>query len=130
MIGRVQSISPGAYAIEDGPVQPCPDGSSGRHLHLTARTQPEAHPLTDVVIDDRAGRICTMRFNLVRGNAFSLTGVFDLNFGDRDDYWVVIDGNAQVVFRIFGLGAKHASMEFRYTNFVFAAEPPDPKLAS
>jgi hypothetical protein len=99
-------------------------------LHLTAQVSPASHPLTDVVIDAHAGRICTMRFNLVRGNAFSLTGVFDLNFGERSGYWVVVDGAANVVFRVFGLGAKHASMSFAYTDFVFAAQPPDPLLAS
>jgi hypothetical protein len=130
VIGRVQSISPGAYRIEDGPTETCPDGQAGRHLHLTAQISPETHPLTDVVIDDRAGRICTMRFNLVRGNAFSLTGVFDLDFGDRSGYWVVVDGAANVEFRVFGLGAKHASMRFAYTDFVFATQPPDPILAT
>jgi hypothetical protein len=130
VIGRSIAVAPGAYRIEDGPPAACPDGTPGRHLHLTAIVTPETHPLTDVVIDDRANRICTMRFNLVRGGAFSLTGVFDLDFGDREGYWVVVDGSARVIFRVFGIGAKHASMTFTYTGFAFSAQPPDPLLAS
>ena len=130
VIGRTLAIAPGAYRIEDGAPLACPDTKPGRHLRLTALVSPQSHPLTDVVIEDENGRICSMRFNLARGNAFSLTGTFDLDFGDRGCFWVVVDGAAPVLLRAFGIGAKHASMTLDYANFTFATEPPDPQLAS
>jgi hypothetical protein len=130
VIGRTIAIAPGAYRIDDGDPQSCPSGESGRHLHLTALVNPATHPLTDVVIESVSGRICTMRFNLARGNTFSLTGTFDLDFDERGGYWVVIDGSARVLMRAFGIGAKHASMTFAYTNFTFPAQPPEPQLAA
>jgi hypothetical protein len=130
VIGRTLAIAPGAYRIEDGAPLACPDTKPGRHLHLTALVSPQTHPLTDVVIEDENGRICSMRFNLARGNAFSLTGTFELDFADRGGYWVVVDGAAHVLLRAFGIGAKHASMTLDYANFTFPTESPDPQLAS
>jgi hypothetical protein len=130
VIGRTTAIAPGAYRIEDGDPQPCPNAAPGRHLHLTALIDPATHPLTDIIIENAGGRICTMRFNLARGSTFSLTGTFDLDFDERGGYWVVVNGSAHVLLRAFGIGAKHASMTFDYTNFAFSAQPPDPQLAA
>jgi hypothetical protein len=125
VIGRVASIAPSAYRIEDGAPEACPGGDPGRHLHLTALRSPEKYPLTDVIVDGASQRICRMSFDLGKSSAFSLTGTFQLDFGESSGYWMVKDGTAHLLFRLFGFGTKHADVNFVYQDVTVSPTASD-----
>jgi hypothetical protein len=88
---------------------------------LTAVRSPQRYPLTDVVIDVATQRICMMRFNLGSTGALALTGSFQLDFGEQSGYWVIKTDTAHLLFRVFGMGTKHADVKFVYTDVTFPA---------
>ncbi|HET9095423.1 MAG TPA: hypothetical protein VFN37_02075, partial [Candidatus Baltobacteraceae bacterium] len=63
-IATLSVMAPGAYRISEGGAQQCPDGSPGHHLQMAARRDIDAHPLTDVTIDEHTMRICSFRFRI------------------------------------------------------------------
>jgi len=119
VIGRVIALKPSAYRIEDGVAEDCPNAAPGRHLHLIAVRLPQKYPLTDVVVERETQRICMMRFNLGESGALSLTGSFQLDFGEASGYWVIKTDTAHLLFRIFGMGTKHADVKFVYDDITF-----------
>jgi hypothetical protein len=123
-IGSVRALNPGGYIVHDAAAAACPDGRPGRHLRLVARTDPQQHPLTDVVIDD-AHRFCEMRFNIGQTSMVSLTGDFELRLGSVGDYWMTTGGTARFLFRAFGIGAKRATVNFTYADFGFLGSEAD-----
>jgi hypothetical protein len=132
VIGSVRALNAGDYVVEDAPAATCPDGRAGRPLRLVARTDPEHHPLTEVIVDAE-NRFCTMRFNIGQTSMVSLTGDFELHFGSVGDYWLTTDGSARFLFRAFGVGAKRATVKFTYGDFGFPssdAEIPAPAVPS
>ncbi|GAC1408270.1 MAG: hypothetical protein NVSMB64_16290 [Candidatus Velthaea sp.] len=113
-IGIVHAIGTAFYHVEDAGDAACASGSAARHLHLTAWNDARTHPVTDVYVDSASNRICMLRFNLGSASALSLTGSFELHFATVEKYWLVVDGEAQLLYRTFGIGAKHASLHIKY----------------
>jgi hypothetical protein len=119
----VDALSPGAYIVDDGGAQSCPNGAPGEHLQLRPRWDPMNHPLTDVVIDDDSSRFCSMRFGIASSGAmYTLTGYIELHFSSVANYWLVTGGNGNVGMQIFGRTYKQAPLAFAYTYLAFAPE--------
>jgi hypothetical protein len=115
-IAVVSVVNPGAYDVSYAGNATCPSGAPGLHLRLVARTDPRAHPLTDVTVDPNTMRFCSMRFNIGNASGISLTGSFELHFGDRQGYWLVTDASSNLLFRLFGFGTKHAHLDLTYSD--------------
>jgi hypothetical protein len=128
-IGGVVAMYPASYVVMDAGDASCPNGVAGRRLHLVARSDPETHPLTDVVVDPAANRFCSMRFNMGRASLVSLTGSFELHFGQVAGYWLTTDGTADILIR-FGFGVKRAHLTFAYSNFTFPPTIPDERFTA
>jgi hypothetical protein len=116
VIGHIRAIGTAFYRVEDAGSTVCPSGSVGRHLKLTPWRGPQDHPLTDVVVDAPSNRICRMRFNLGNKSTLSLTGTYETRFADFDGYWLVSGSDATLLYRVFGIGAKHAKLHFTYEH--------------
>ncbi len=129
-IATLTVMAPGAYEITDAGPGTCPNGSAGNRLHLVARRDPDGHPLTDVVLDSSTNRFCTMRFNVGHGGLMSLTGSFELHFGEVNGYWIIKDGVAQFLLRTFGFGAKNATITFDYQDISYPKSVPDSMFPS
>ena len=122
-IGRITSLAPSSYRIEDGAPQTCASRPA-RHLRFTPLRDAATHPLTDIVIDDETRRVCRMRFRVATASALSLTGDVRVEFGERNGYWLVTGGGGDYVLRFFGLGMKHASMTFSIGDVTVAETRP------
>lgn len=125
-IAYVTAVSAGAYNVSDAGSDKCSNGDSGYKAHLSPRSDPSAHPLTDVVIDTQTRRFCSMRFALRGGSgALNTTGFVELHFGQVGNYWLVTDGLSDIEARVFGLGFRHASITFTHANLVMPASLPE-----
>lgn len=82
----------------------CSNGDEGHALHLVARRDPQAHPLTDAVVDVQTGGFCEMRFGFRQSGPLSATGVMDLNLN-----------------RVGG----HITSQVDYRGFTFPATLPE-----
>ena len=129
-IAVVAAVNPGAYDVSYSGNAACPSGTPGLHLRLIARTDPRVHPLTDVTIDPITMRFCSMRFNIGNASGISLTGSFELHFGDRQGYWLVTDASSNLLFRLFGFGAKHAQLNLTYSNFEISGDGSETALGT
>jgi hypothetical protein len=118
-IASVTAIDPGGYSITDGGSAPCEGGTPGHKLLLRALRDPEAHPLTSVVIAPASMRFCTMDFRLGASSALSFAGTFALHLGDVGGNWLVTDGTADFFIRMLGISASHTRISFGYSNFAF-----------
>lgn len=125
VIAVVEVLGPNYYdAIDAGPLA-CSDGRPGHHLHLIARSDPVAHPLTDVVIDETSSRFCTMRFHQVVKSGPN-NGFFDidLHFADKNGYYLINDGRVTGGLRIYMLTALHLDTTFTYEDVQFPPSLP------
>ena len=124
-IGTVVAVDSKDYVIERLAPEACTyDGSAGDHLKLRARTDPVAHPLTDVVIDS-TGRFCAMTFSLGSPSAMSFRGTFRLNFAPVGSYWMIVGGRGEFGVRIFGISTSRSDIDLAYDTFQFPSALPD-----
>ncbi|MGC8486206.1 MAG: hypothetical protein ACP5O6_11350, partial [Candidatus Baltobacteraceae bacterium] len=124
-IAVVSAISPGAYRIEDRGAALCPDGSPGHALHLTALYDPSVHTLSQVVIDAKTMRICSLRFNIFATLvALSLGGYVQMNFGEVGKYWIVRNSKIEIAIHTFAIQVKHGSATIAYTAMNFPKSIP------
>jgi hypothetical protein len=122
----VTAIGPGYYRAEDGGAVSCADGRAGHHLHMVARSDPKAHPLTDVVIDTQTMRFCSMRFHESLGNVLlGMSFDVDLHFGTVDGYYVITNGAVVGVGKALLVPALHLATAFRYDDTQTPASLPD-----
>jgi hypothetical protein len=120
VIGRIQSLASSGYRIEDGAPEQCANNARPtRHLHFTPLLAAATHPLTDIVIDDESKRVCEMRFRVATVSSLTVTGYVRIDFGERGAYWMVTGGGGDYVLRFFGIGVKHAAMNFAILNPTF-----------
>lgn len=127
-IAIVSALSPGAYYVEDAGAQACPGGEPGRHLHLKPRFDPANHPLSDVVVDSKSERFCSMRFTLQSsGLVYAMNGWMELHFGQVGAYWLVTGGNGNIGMQFFGQQYKSSPIAFSYSNLAF--EPVHVQIA-
>jgi len=117
VIGRVVAVNSKDYIITRGPSESCPgDTAASDHLHLVAKNNAEAHPLTDVVVNS-AGLFCTMRFSLGARSALSFRGAFRLDFGMVDKFWLVRSGTADFAIRALGISTLRSHVVFSYLDY-------------
>lgn len=122
VLATVTAIVPSAYDITDGGDTTCPSGSVGHALRLQARIQPATHPLREAIVDNSSGLICELNFD-VRGDGgvMGMTGSAQINFENVQDRWLATDGHVYMQIRLFGLGVKHSSIDFRRVDIKFAS---------
>lgn len=123
-IATVTAVSPAAYDVFDRGAAACPSGTPGHALHLVAVSNPDEHPLTDVIIETTTMRFCMMRFSLVNAvvAGTGAKGDMTVNFAESNGYWSVIHGHAVLSLRMLGVSLKHFVLDTSYTNMQYPAE--------
>jgi hypothetical protein len=111
-IASVAAISPLFYRVEDAGTRPCAGVGFGRALHLIARTSIQKHPLTDVILDPQTGRFCSMTFVVKESGVAGITGHYTIDFAPFGSYWLVSHGTIVIDVRLFGVAAKHTTLEW------------------
>lgn len=124
IIGTVVALGPGIYNVEDRGDQACSNGDPGHALHLWSRTNNPRQTLTDVVIDLRSLRFCSVRFAVHGGGVMGGTVVIEEHFADIGGYWVQTDGFLEGTARIAGIRALHGVWRYRMSDFQFPASVP------
>lgn len=125
-IASITALAPAAYEVFDRGAAACPSGTQGHALHLIARSNPDEHPLTDVVIETSTMRICFMRFSLVNAvlAGTGAKGDMAVDFGESNGYWAVTHGHAVLSLRMLGVSLKHFSLDMSYAGMQYPAELP------
>lgn len=125
-IASVTAVAPAAYDVFDDGAAKCPDGSAGHALHLIARSTPDEHPLTDVIIETATMRFCMMRFNLVNAviAGTGAKGDATVNFGESNGYWSVTHGHLVFSLRMLGVSLKHFALDTSYSDFRYPQNLP------
>jgi hypothetical protein len=123
-IGTVVAIGPGIYNVEDRGAVACPSGEPGHALHLWSRTNNPSQTLSDVVIELRSMRFCTIRFGVRGGAGVGGTGIYEQHFADIGGYWMMTDGLVDVTARVVGIAAGHGVWRYRYSDFTFPDSLP------
>jgi hypothetical protein len=124
-IGSVSAISPLYYQVFDEGTRTCAGLGDGRALHLVARHDVQAHPLTDVVLDPATGRFCSMTFVLKESGLAGITGHYTIDFAPFGAYWLVSDGLIDINVRLFGIAAKHATLHWAISDVATPPSIPD-----
>ncbi len=131
IVAIVRAIDEHRYALRDGGDAPCADGRPGRKLYAAARSQPQDHPLTEVVVDARSRHFCTMRFHeLISGPTLAFDLQIELHLAPVGSYYLITDGDVSGAVRPYrrpGWFQMHAV--FRYDRFEFPATLPDSLFA-
>ena len=126
VIGTVVALGPGIYNIEDRGATTCPNGNPGHALHLWSRTNDRRHQLSDVVIELKSMRFCTVRFGTRVDGGISFAATFEQHFADVGGYWMQTDGLAEATQRIAGISAMHSVWRYRFLDTRYPdALPPD-----
>jgi hypothetical protein len=113
-IATLTIMAPGAYRVSDAGSQQCPDGSPGRHLQFAAKDDWARHPLTDITVDERTMRFCSMRFRIDPKHIRGGTGTVQVDYGDVDGYWLLTHTSVDFLARLFGIGIHHFGVDFTY----------------
>ncbi|HVA28031.1 MAG TPA: hypothetical protein VNF68_07610 [Candidatus Baltobacteraceae bacterium] len=116
VIAVVQAINTGAYSVQDRGSEPCENGHLGRHIHLAARGDGDAHPATDLTVDTTTGDICTMRFELRRTQFFALRGSVEIHYERVGAYLLASDGRIRLHSDIQGVGRRRIDVSFVYSD--------------
>ena len=124
VIGTVVALGPGIYNVEDRGDRACPNGDPGHALHLWSRTNNPRHTLSDVVIDLRSLRFCSVRFAVNDGGAIGGNVIIEEHFADVGGYWLQSDGFLEGTARIAGIKALHGVWRYRMSDFQFPDSVP------
>ncbi|HEV2643306.1 MAG TPA: hypothetical protein VGT98_11385 [Candidatus Elarobacter sp.] len=123
-IGMVSVMGPAIYDIEDRGSAPCPNGDSGRALHLTRRDKDPHHQLSDVIVDLQSMNFCMMRF--ATPSAFGFHGTVEVHYANVGGYWMQTDGLLDGTIRAFGVSMHHGTWHYRLVDMQFpSALPPE-----
>jgi hypothetical protein len=120
-IASVSVMGPGIYIVTDRGPAVCANGDAGHALHLTPRRRDPRRQLTDVVVDLRSMRFCTVRFTW---SAWSFTSIVEQRYANVGGYWIVSDGSIDGTFRTFGIATHHFVWTYRLTGVSFPQEMP------
>lgn len=125
-IASITALAPAAYEVFDRGPAACPSGTQGHALHLVARSNPDEHPLTDVVVETSTMRFCFMRFSLVNAVAAGTGAKGDMavDFGESNGYWTVTHGHAVLSLRMLGVSVKHFTLDMAYADMRYPSELP------
>lgn len=121
-------MSPSLYNIEDRGPAPCANGDAGHALHLWSRARNVMHQLSDVVIDTRSMRFCTIRYSVA--DTFGYHGIVEQHFGDVGGYWMQTDGLLDGTLRVMGIAVHHGIWRYRLTDMQFPPELEIPEIAN
>jgi hypothetical protein len=113
-IATLTVLAPGAYRVTDAGAQPCPDGSAGHHLQFAAKGDWTRHPLTDITVDERTMRFCSVVFRIDPQHIHGATGTVQLDYADTGGYWLETHNRVVVLARLFGIGVRHLNIEAYY----------------
>lgn len=117
-IATLTVLAPEAYVVTDAGPQPCPDGTPGHHLQFAARTDIVRHPLTDVTVDQRTMRFCSIGFRFDSQHVHGGTATAELHFANVDGYWLQTDSHIDIVARAVGvaLARAHITVSYHYRS--------------
>jgi hypothetical protein len=119
-IAAVQAMGLAFYDAQDGGAANCANGDAAHRIHLIARRDPIDHPLTDVVIDQRTNRFCSVRLGMHQSVvAAGYSGTIDLNIEDVNGQSLVRSVMVDFLVRAMGVGVKHFTMRLDYDDFAF-----------
>lgn len=113
-IATLTVMAPGAYRVSDAGAQRCPDGSAGHHLQFAAKGDWTRHPLTDITVDERSMRFCSVVFRIDPQHIRGGTATVELDYADVDGYWLETRTHVDVLGRLFGIGISHANVDADY----------------
>jgi hypothetical protein len=120
-IAAVSVMGPGIYAVADRGPAVCANGDAGHALHLTPRRRDPRRQLTDVVVDLKSMRFCTLRFTW---STLSLTSTVEQHYANAGGYWIVNDGSIDGTFRTLGIATHHFIWTYRLTGVSFPQDIP------
>ncbi len=123
-IGTVVALGPGIYNVEDRGDRACTNGDPGRALHLWSRTNNPRQTLSDVIIDLRSMRLCTIRFGQRGGVGFTANGILEEHFADVGGYWLLTDSSIELTERVAGIATGHGVWRYRLSDFQFPDSLP------
>lgn len=118
-IAAVSVIGPSIYAVQDRGAATCPNGDPGHALHLVARRRDPRDQLSDVTVDLKSMRFCTIRF---RWNTLLSTLLVEQHYADVSGYWIVTDGSLEGSSHLLGLKIGHFIWNYRLNNMTFPRE--------
>ncbi|HET9030062.1 MAG TPA: hypothetical protein VFN49_07795 [Candidatus Aquilonibacter sp.] len=126
VIVTVSAMGVAYYNVTDEGAATCANGDAGHRVHLIARRDPQAHPLTDAVIDMRTQQLCGVRFGFRQSGPLSASGVIDLDLAAIDGTMLVTRERAQFNVHLLAIPLKPIVAEMRYGDFAFPdTVPPD-----
>lgn len=124
-IATVHAMGVAYYNVMDGGPAQCPDGAPGHRVHLSARENATAHPLTEAIIDASSGEFCSLSFGFVSSGIFSARGAMTLAL-THEDRRVLVTGE-RIEFNVHALMIqfKHIVSNVTFSNFAFPASLPE-----
>lgn len=127
VIAVIHAIGVAYYNVYDGGPQACANGDTGHRVHLVARENPQAHPLTDAVIDLRRGGLCTLNFGFHQAGILSASGDMTLDLTDEGSYTVVDHERFDLTVHAFAIAFKHIVGDVTFSDLQFPASV-DPRI--
>jgi hypothetical protein len=116
-------MGPGIYAVEDRGSVTCANGDPGHALHLVPRTPDPRRQLTEVVVDTRSMRFCSIRYAW-RGQG-GFRGEVEQHYADVGGYWMQTDGLLDGSMRALGIVVHHGIWRYRFVGMQFPPSLPD-----
>ena len=117
VIAVARVMGPGVYHVVDAGAATCANGDAGHALHLISRDHNPRHQLSDVIIDLRNMRFCSIRFGI--GSAFGFQGNIEQHYATVDGFWVQTGGVIDGTLRLFGISAHHGVWHYQLTQTRF-----------
>jgi len=127
-IAAVSVIGTGIYAVEDRGAAACSNGDPGHALHLISRRRDPRRQLTDVVIDLRSMRFCTIRF--AWNEALWFNGVVEQHYADVGGYWLVTGGSMDGKLKVLGIPTHRFVWNYTLANMTFPSEIAAPTFVA
>jgi CubicO group peptidase (beta-lactamase class C family) len=121
-IASVSVIGSGIYKVDDRGPAPCSNGDPGHALHLTAWRRNPERQLTDVVVDLRSMRFCTIRFEW--NEALWFDGIVEQRYAEIGGYWMVTDGSIYGKLSILGIPTHRFAWQYQLTDITFPDQIP------
>jgi hypothetical protein len=104
------------YRIDDRGNVPCPNGDPGRAMHLSSRNDDPRHQLSDVIVDVKLLRFCSVRLTL-DGGALSNQTYWEGHYATVGPYWMLTD--ALVASTPAGIGVRQQVWRYKLVDMRF-----------
>jgi hypothetical protein len=124
-IALLRVMGPQVYIVSDGGAVMCDNGDPGHSLHLKARSDPEAHQLTEAVVDVPLKRFCMVRFSEPDRMAASV----EQHYATVRGYWMETGGIVTARF-LRGFRLRDFTWRYRLTGMTFPPSIPDTAFVS